>query len=182
MKKSYLKNISKFIRVIILVTFLLSCKQVYIPQAESKVSNQNLNKTLDLHAMAVKYDEIILKDLYSPIDTYNGDLTGYAADCPLCGGHLYCNNQNVLIDRVITHEDSDYGTVRIVASSKNLPCGTIVQFSLPTISDKKIIAIVLDRGVIGTALDLLVESEDYAKTSVGRKNISYDILRIGNKR
>lgn len=182
MKRKYINNINKILKIILLIVFLLSCKQVYIPKEESKVSNQNLNKTLDLHAMAIKYDEIILKDRYTPIDTYNGDLTGYAADCPLCGGHLYCNNQNVLINRVLTHEDPEYGTVRIVASSKNLPCGSIVQFSLSTISNEKITAIVLDRGVIGTALDLLVESEDYAKIYVGRKNISYDILRLGDKR
>ena len=34
-------------------------------------------------------------DLYTPLDVYNGDLTGYAANCPLCNGHLGCTGQNV---------------------------------------------------------------------------------------
>ena len=67
----------------------------------------------------------------------------------------------------------------IVASSKSLPCGSIVNFSL---NNENITAIVLDRGVTGTALDLLVESEAYALSNVGRKNISYQILRFGYNR
>ncbi|MDD4406587.1 MAG: hypothetical protein PHF30_00930 [Bacilli bacterium] len=179
MKSIYKQYISKFIRAIILITFLLSCNQIYIPKAESKISNENLNKTLDLHAMAIKYDEIVLNDLYTPIDTYIGDLTGYVADCPLCGGTLGCTGEDVLTNRITTHNDNEYGVVKIVASSKNLPCGSIIQFSLPTFSDDKITAIVLDRGVIGTSIDLLVENIEYAKSNIGRKQISYDILRLG---
>lgn len=182
MKSINKKNINKFIKAIILITFLLSCNQVYIPKAESKISNENLNKTLDLHAMAIKYDEIVQNDLYTPIDTYNGDLTGYVADCPLCGGRLGCTGEDVLTNRITTHNDNDYGIVKIVASSENLPCGSIIQFSLPTVSNEKIIAIVLDRGVIGTSIDLLVDNEEYAKSNIGRKQISYDVLRLGYER
>lgn len=127
--------------------------------------------------MALKIDEINHNDLYYPLDTYNGVLTGYAANCPLCGGTLGCTGQNVL-DGTTTYQDKDYGTVKIVASSKSLPCGSIVNFSL---NNENITAIVLDRGVTGTALDLLVESESYALSNVGRKNISYQILRFGYK-
>lgn len=175
-------KISKYIRVIIILFLFISCKQVGLARAESKILNENLNKTLDLHAMAIKYDEIIQNDLDAPIDTYNGDMTGYAADCPLCGGTLGCTGKNVLKDRITTHEDLEYGTVRIVASSKNLPCGSIVRFSMLSVSNKPITAIVLDRGVTGTDLDLLVEEEAYALTNVGRKYISYDVLRIGYQR
>ena len=45
-----------------------------------------------------------------------------------------------------------------------------------------IYAIVLDRGVSGTSLDLLVESESYAYKYVGRRDVSYDVLRYGWKR
>lgn len=176
------KNFSKIIKAIIIVGFLLSCNQICLPIAESKISNENLNKTLDLHAMAIKYDEIVHNDLYLPIDTYNGDLTGYVADCPLCGGTLGCTGQNVLINRITTYDDIDYGSVSIVASSKNLPCGSIIQFSLPSFSNEKITAIVLDRGVTGTSIDLLVENEEKAKTQIGRKQISYDVLRLGYER
>ncbi|MDD4705976.1 MAG: hypothetical protein PHS24_02010 [Bacilli bacterium] len=182
MKSINKKNIKKFIRAIILITFLLSCNQIYIPKAESKISNENLNKTLDLHAMAVKYDELVQNDLYTPIDTYNGDLTGYVADCPLCGGTLGCTGEDVLTNRITTHNDKEYGVVNIVASSKNLPCGSIIQFSFPNISNEKITAIVLDRGVVGTSIDLLVENINYAKSNIGRNQISYDILRLGYER
>ena len=111
-----------------------------------------------------------------------GRLTGYAADCPLCGGKLGCTGQNVLKDRTITQQDKEYGLVRIVASSKSLPCGSIIQFSLPSVSSERITAIVLDRGVVGTEIDLLMASEEEARTKVGSRQISYDILRLGYER
>ena len=40
----------------------------------------------------------------------------------------------------------------------------------------------LDRGVGGTNLDLLVESEEYAYNNIGRHYITYDVLRFGYKR
>ncbi len=172
-------KIGKYIKFLILLIAISLCQQVTLRKAETKTENNNLNKTLDLHAMAIKLEEIIHNDLYRPIDTYNGILTGYAADCPLCGGFLYCTGQNVLTNRVTTHYDDTYGEVRIVASSRNLPCGSIVQFNLLTVSSAAITAIVLDRGVIGTALDLLVENEDFAYNYVGKKQITYDILRFG---
>lgn len=179
MKKLKSLKFVKYLQVIILLLIVLTCQQVSLMKEETKTENNNLNKTLDLHAMAIKLEEFIKDDLYRPLDTYNGVLTGYAADCALCGGTLGCTGQNVLIDRITTHYDSTYGEVRIVASSNNLPCGSIVQFDLPSVSDSKITAIVLDRGVIGTALDLLVESEDFAYSNVGKKQITYDILRFG---
>ena len=38
---------------------------------------------------------------------------------------------------------------------------------------------VLDRGVLGNDLDLLMPSESDASKYVGRKTKSYDVLRIG---
>ena len=145
---------------------------------ESKIDNESINKNIDLIAKAKKEEEFIQNDIYTPIDYFNGFLTGYAANCPLCGGTLGCTGQNVL-DGTTTYQDKDYGNVKIVASSKSLPCGSIVNFSL---NNENITAIVLDRGVTGTALDLLVESEAYALSNVGRKNISYQILRFGYNR
>ena len=178
--RKFLKRFFISTKFLLIIVLILSCGTISIPSKETKNSNNNLNKILDLHAMAVKYEEIIKNDLYTPLDTYNGVLTGYAANCPLCGGTLGCNGQNVL-DGTTTYEDNQYGTVHIVASSSNLACGSIVQFSDPT-SNEKITAIVLDRGVLGTALDLLVESEEYALSNIGRRNISYNILRFGYTR
>ena len=174
-----IRNILKTAKILIIFIIIAVCGQTGIIEQEVKTSNNNLNKTLDLHAMSVKIEEIQKNDLYAPKDTYNGVLTGYAADCPLCGGTLGCTGQNVLTDRITTYNDKDYGTVRIVASSRSLPCGSIVQFNL---NNAPVTAIVLDRGVTGTALDLLVASQQEALTSVGRRAISYNILRFGYTR
>ena len=114
-------------------------------------------------------DELIDKTLYS----LTGFLTGYAADCPMCNGTLAClRNYNVYKNGIVNYNDKTFGNVRIVASSKNLSCGSIVEFDNTK-------AIVLDRGVLGNNLDLLVESESYASKYVGRKKITYDVLREG---
>lgn len=144
---------------------------------ESKQTNTNLNKNINLNAMAKVIETFNLDDIYSVLDTYSGDLTGYAANCPLCNGTLGCTGQNVL-DGTTEYQDAMYGVVKIVASSRNLPCGSIVSFTNP-LNNETITAIVLDRGVTGTALDLLVESEQIAREKIGRKQISYNILRFG---
>src|SRR5574344_1802147 len=171
-------TISKYFKIFVIIFVVILAGKVCLNSTETKTTNSNLNKTLDLHAMALKIEEIQRNDLYSPLDVYNGVLTGYVADCPLCGGTLGCNGQNVL-DRTTTYQDTQYGLVRIVASSSSLACGSIVQFNL---NNENITAIVLDRGVTGTALDLLVESETTALSTVGRKDISYNILRFGYTR
>ena len=124
--------------------------------------------------MAVKIEEIKMKDLYYPKDTYVGYLTAYVAFCPLCSGYLGCNGQNVL-DGTTSYNDKEYGSVRIMASSKNLACGSIVSYDL---NGEEIVGIVLDRGVLGTNLDLLVQTEDTAY-NVGKRYITYDVLRFG---
>lgn len=112
------------------------------------------------------------------IDTRVGDLTGYAADCPACNGTLACKRDyNVYKNGVITYNDDTYGDVRIVASSKNLACGSIIKFSSSIVGETY--AIVMDRGVLGNNIDLLVESENYASKFIGRSKISYDVLRNG---
>lgn len=111
---------------------------------------------------------------------YTGDLTGYVADCPACNGTLACMPKyDVYKNGVVTYSDSTYGNVRIVASSKNLKCGSIIKFNLKTISSEPIYAVVLDRGVLGTDIDLLVATKDEAIKKVGRRNISYEVLRSG---
>jgi hypothetical protein len=146
---------------------------------ETKFENDATNRTINLSTIALKLEEDIKNDLYSAKDTYTGDLTGYGADCPLCGGTLACLPNYYVKDGTDTYADPIYGNVRIVASSKNLPCGTIVRFQHKGLSKEPIVAIVLDRGVLGNDLDLLSPSEAYAKQYVGRKSITYDVLRQG---
>ena len=60
MKKAKNKLGLKIIKVIVVFLLFLSCRQIGLPREEKKVTNENLNKTLDLHAMAIKYDEIFI--------------------------------------------------------------------------------------------------------------------------
>ena len=110
-----------------------------------------------------------------------GDLTGYSADCPACYGTLACKpSYKVYKNGVVTYPDKEYGNVRIVAThQKNLKCGSIIKFNLSTISKEPIYAIVLDRGVLGTDVDLLVENSSVAYNKVGRRKITYEVVRIG---
>ena len=86
--------------------------KINVERDNGTVFNDSANKVLDLTAMAIKYEEIKLKDLYYPLDTFVGDLTGYVADCPLCGGTLGCTGQDVLTNRITTYTDNQYGTVK----------------------------------------------------------------------
>lgn len=173
-----LTHINRAIKSIIILIFTLSLIGAS-NGSQYKVRNSNLNLSTDLSLMALKVEENIRNDIYSAKESYVGDLTGYGADCPLCGGTLACKPSLDVLHGNVNYNDEKYGSVRIVASSLKLPCGTIVRFTAPSVSEEPIVAIVLDRGVGGTSLDLLVESNKEAYKSVGRQKISYDVLRKG---
>ncbi len=184
MIKIFKKLIKGFKILILLATLVLATDSFKL--LENKATNINLNKTLDLAAMSkivtninIEEENIVDSTNNNILNTLDGQLTGYVYNCPLCSGRLACMSSLDLSQGNIHYEDLEYGTVRIVASSKNVPCGSIVRFSTPSISEQPIIAIVLDRGVGGTTIDLLVESESYAYNAIGRRNITYDILRNG---
>ena len=111
---------------------------------------------------------------------YRGDLTGYVAHCPACYGTLACEPKyDVYKNGVVTYNDVTYGNVRIVATSKNIACGSILKLKDTKLSNEDMYVIVLDRGVLGYDVDLLVESEAYAIQHVGRSEITYEIIRSG---
>lgn len=146
-----------------------------------RTENFNFNVNLGMTANAKKNEEkVVSEEPVQEYKSYSGDLTGYAADCPLCNGTLACKTSyNVYKNRVVTYKDNQYGNVRIVASSKKLPCGSIIRFNLKSISKNPVYAIVLDRGVLGRDIDLLMPTENDARKSVGRHKITYDVLREG---
>ncbi len=173
---------------------------------ETKTYNENLNRTIDLASMAekVETEKAILNSrmqdqiannnesnqpfkqnlsIYEAMDTYVGDLTGYSPYCTGCSGVLPGLRVNAR-ETGIYYTDKEYGTIRIVAASKNLPFGSIIRFNLPNESAQPIIAVVADRGgaITGTKLDLLVETSEYAYNNIGRKSVVYDVLRIGWER
>jgi len=168
---------SRSVRMIIIILFVMLSTS-YVHVIENKSYSDNTNKNVNLSTMAMKLDEFIENDIYSAKDTFTGDLTGYVFNCPLCNGTLGCLRSYDITDGKTTYPDEIYGNVRIVASSSNLPCGSIVRFNNERISTEPVIAIVLDRGVVGNSLDLLSKDIDYALT-LGRSVITYDVLREG---
>ena len=175
------KKINYLIKIIILLLFIFSSFVSTIDKHKKiKIETLTFNQTLDLTAMADKEKEDINLDLYAAKTSYTGDLTGYSADCPLCNGTLSCKTSyKVYKNNVTSYHDEIYGDVRIVASSKQLACGSIIRFQSNRVGEGDIYAIVLDRGVLGHDLDLLVPSEAYASRYIGRSKITYDVLRFG---
>ena len=169
-------NIAKGLMIVIFVIITSSSvSNKYV----KKVEYFNFNKTLGMSANANKKEEekpkpVVVENTSTKL---SGILTGYGADCPLCNGTLACKPRyDVYKNNVVTYNDSTYGTVRIVASSRSMPCGSIVRFNF---NNKPMTAIVLDRGVVGNNLDLLMTSEAEAAKVVGRRNITYEVLRRG---
>lgn len=181
--KFYLSYITK-VGIILVVLFGINASS---SKMETYSTNENINKSIDLSTMAIYInkeeeakanEEALQKYLWGSLDSYTGDLTGYGANCAACTGRLACTGLDVR-DGTSTYTDDTYGTVNIVASSSNLPCGSIIRFENSRISEEPVIAIVLDRGVLGNDIDLLTPSEEYAYKYVGRSTITYDILRFG---
>lgn len=181
MQRSYFKIGIKVVKVILLIvifTFLVTGAMADEFKVKTVVLDirQNVGVSVD----AEKEWEDINKDIYAAKATYTGDLTGYSADCPLCYGTLACKpSYKVYKNNVVTYNDKVYGNVRIVASSKKLACGSVIRFNSNRVSNEETYAIVLDRGVLGRDIDLLVPNQSYAINNIGRSKIEYDVVRFG---
>ena len=180
--KEYIRSrIIMTIEIIIIIPLIFTLtKTADITTSMSSVLNDNINKGVDKETIQVSQNQLYLDGIYNPKYSFVGDLTGYAGDCPLCTGYLACPPRTNVLEEGIYFEDDTYGTLRIEASSRKYPCGTIIQFDVDKISDEPIVAIILDRGVGGNDIDLLSENEDIARKQVGRvKNQEFKVLREG---
>jgi hypothetical protein len=180
-------------KILIIFELLMACIRYTNPSNQAHYfENFNFNKSLGVTAKAEKKEEEkpvekpvvnqtpVVSNSNTSSNFRRGQLTGYGADCPLCNGTLACKpSYNVYKNGVVTYPDATYGDVRIVASSKKLACGSIIAFDLSTISSSRVYAIVLDRGVLGNDIDLLMTSEHEAGVVVGRRNFTYEIIRSG---
>lgn len=172
------RNILKLLILFFLIIFLIvsEVKDDNLIKTEAIV----LNKSFTINAMIEEDFEVTKNDLYVAKATFTGNLTGYAADCPMCRGTLACKSSyDVYKNNVVTYPDTQYGNVMIVASSKALQCGSIIRFKSTRVSSDEVYAIVLDRGVLGYNIDLLVSTENYASKYIGRSQIQYDVVRFG---
>ena len=180
--KEYIRSrIIMTIEIIVIIPLIFTLtKTADISTSMSSILNDNINKGLDKETIQVSQNQLYMEGLYNPKYSFVGELTGYAGDCPLCTGYLACPPRTNVLEEGIYFEDKTYGTLRIAASSRKYPCGTIIQFDVGKISDEPIIAIILDRGVVGNDIDLLSENEDIARKQVGRvKNQEFKVLREG---
>ena len=124
---------------------------------------------------------------------YVGKMTGYGADCAGCSGTggLSCRaedgSRHTLLENGEYYNDSDYGTVRIVAADlSTFPCGTIVKVEHPALGTFN--AVVMDtggsvknamkNGLVWMDLAFKTESDPsiYSTTS---SNTKYTVLRMG---
>ena len=114
------------------------------------------------------------------IQTVVGNLTGYGADCVGCSG---ITSSGFDLTKSIYYEDSEYGTVRILAADPSFPFYSIFRISnVPTMDD--FIGIVLDRGGNvgfgrGTLFDLAYFSESDPDLVPLTRNVTFDLLRSG---
>lgn len=108
--------------------------------------------------------------------TFTGSMSGYGSDI----GDLTASEYN--ISNTIYYEDPTYGTLRILASDKCIPFGTVIEVSNSKAGNFK--AIVLDRGKnIGFDrlydFDLLFKTSGEAKIYGSSLNATFKILRVG---
>ena len=113
---------------------------------------------------------------------FKGTLTGYGPDCEGCGGRVGCYPNQDVRNGNIYYKDKQYGKIRIVASDKSIPCGSIIKIeNFRFNNNEPFYAITLDRGsaIVGMTMDLLYPSE--ADTDIiGRNyNIMFTIERWG---
>ena len=183
--KEYIKNkIITILEIIVIIPLILMLsKSSNIDTSFSTILNDNIGKKVAQDTIQVSQSILYKKDLYNPLYTFTGDLTGYAGDCALCTGYLACPPRTNVLEEGIDYHDATYGTLRIAASSRRYPCGTIIEFNVGKLSDEPIRAIILDRGVGGNDIDLLTENETLAIKEVGRvKNLEFKVLREGWKK
>lgn len=119
------------------------------------------------------YDREVLR-------TEVGNLTGYGANCYGCSG-ITASGHN-LIDSMY-YDDSEFGTVRILAADKEFPFYSIFRVSdVPGM--EPFIGIVLDRGGNvgfdrGTLFDLAYTNESDPNLIHLTKNVKFELLRNG---
>ncbi|NLA33714.1 MAG: hypothetical protein GX861_02475 [Tenericutes bacterium] len=193
--KKYLLLYSKtlFIIFIVMAVFFLAASSNKI----NTIKTYNINQVKSVKAVHIvtKYNNLLANVQPLKVKTveqasaigqtkpvsFIGTLTGYGPDCVGCNGRVGCPPRQDVRNGNIYYEDAEYGKIRIVASDKKIPCGSIVRISNYSFINQSFLAIVLDRGgaIVGETMDLLYNSE--AETVVvGRQyNIQFDIIRWG---
>ena len=191
------KLITMLLKRLFVVVFILFLLMIVVSGGSAKtnyVANISNIKSLQAVHIVQKYDnleeELEVRRVANmqeakefgekgPI-SFVGQMTSYGPDCVGCSGIVACPPR-LDVSNNIYYEDNDYGTIRILAADRNIPCGSIMKISNLTHTDQEMIGIVLDRGgaIKGNIIDLLSESEA-ASSDVGReKDVIFEVVRWG---
>ena len=191
---------SRFLKYFLFVIMIFGLGFVVLSGNSKKViTTSNINSVKSLQAVHIvnKYNSIkeaekkveipFFESFYDAISVastspvaFNGKLTAYGPDCPGCSGNSACPPRQNFKNGNIYFEDQVYGTVRVVAADRSIPCGSIVRISGINIYSEPILAIVMDRGgaVNGNYMDLLFTSQSNLEDFV-TSNVKFELIRYG---
>lgn len=129
-----------------------------------------------------------------PYGVYTGIMTGYGPDCKTCSGvgNVACktvdNKVFNLINDGVYYEDSEYGSVRVLAAALSaFPCGTIVEVDSSNLG--KFMGIVLDtgydmrknleNGVYHFDVAYETELDEMVPKTTNKQGVTYSVQRWG---
>lgn len=180
MKKIKPKKWFVLFRFLILFISILLINPTNNNKQNYLICDNNKNKMVETNIIEDNYESLETARLYKSKDKFIGNLTAYVGNCASCSGILACEPRTNVLEKGIYFDDKEYGKIRIVATSTNIACGTILKFTSSKLGEEPIIAIAMDHGVRGNNVDLLVDDVDYAIKNVGRiRKQQFDILRYG---
>ena len=191
---------ARFLKYFMFIILIFSLGFIILSGNSKKViTTSNINSVKSLQAVHIvnKYNSIkeaekkvetpFFESFYDAISVassspvaFNGKLTAYGPDCPGCSGNSACPPRQNFKTGNIYFEDQVYGTVRVVAADRSIPCGSIVRISGISIYSEPVLAIVMDRGgaVTGNHMDLLFTSQSNLE-GFTTSNVKFEIIRYG---
>lgn len=191
---------ARFLKYFMFIILIFSLGFIILSGNSKKViTTSNINSVKSLQAVHIvnKYNSIkeaekkvetpFFESFYDAISVassspvaFNGKLTAYGPDCPGCSGNSACPPRQNFKNGNIYFEDQVYGTVRVVAADRSIPCGSIVRISGISIYSEPVLAIVMDRGgsVTGNHMDLLFTSQSNLE-GFTTSNVKFEIIRYG---
>lgn len=193
--ETLIKILTKRMVTILFVFFLLVIIVTGNTKSYNVVGNINKTKSLSAYHLVNKYDDLNPNLSFAKVSTleeikklgattpveFKGQMTGYGPDCPGCGGRTGCSPYQDVRKNNIYFDDNTYGEVRIIATDKAIPCGSIIKVSNVSWTDEEFVAIALDRGgaIKGLITDLLFKDEKSAKFVGRQRDVNYKIIRWG---
>lgn len=153
-------------------------KEVSIPKEEKiEIKKEPVKENIKEEQQIIKLEEKVIEKLV-------GSLAGYGPDCAGCTSFKTASGRYIGEGKIY-YEDKEFGKLRILAGDKSYPFGTVVKMTNTKYADNSpIYGVVLDRGGgVGKdktfLFDLLFETEKQASQAGSRKNVTFEILRLG---